>query len=192
MNTKICSRCKEEKDHFEFNKCSKEKSGLKPECRSCGKLYRKINNKKIIKQEKAVRLKNRDSILESRKRHYYKYRSKILKHQLGRQKIRLKTDVSFRLIRRLRNRVYYALKDFRKDCTTIELLGCSVERFKSHLESQFQNGMTWKNYGQWHVDHIRPCASFDLSDAIQLKKCFHYSNTQPLWAKDNIKKKDSY
>lgn len=52
----------------------------------------------------------------------------------------------------------------------------------------FTNGMTWDNYGQWHVDHIRPCALYDLTKEDQQMACFHYTNLQPLWAKDNMSK----
>ena len=63
-----------------------------------------------------------------------------------------------------------------------------MEFFMKYIEAQFKPGMTWERYGEWHVDHIRPCASFDLTDPKQQKICFHYSNLQPLWAADNIKK----
>ena len=68
------------------------------------------------------------------------------------------------------------------------MLGCSIEFFMEYIEKQFKSGMTWQNYGAWHVDHVRPCASFDLTDHEQQKICFHYSNLQPLWAVDNLKK----
>lgn len=68
------------------------------------------------------------------------------------------------------------------------LIGCSIEDLRAHIESQFQPGMTWENYGKWHVDHIRPCVSFNLLDPMQQQECFHYTNLQPLWAEDNIKK----
>lgn len=70
----------------------------------------------------------------------------------------------------------------------LELLGCSVEALKSHLEKLFTSGMSWTNYGKWHIDHKRPCDSFDLSDPLQQKVCFHYTNLQPLWAFDNLSK----
>jgi len=72
----------------------------------------------------------------------------------------------------------------------MELIGCSVEVLWSHIESQFTTGMTKENYGVhgWHIDHIIPCDSFDFSDPEQQKQCFHYTNLQPLWAKDNIAK----
>lgn len=74
----------------------------------------------------------------------------------------------------------------------MELIGCTVEYLRQHLEQQFQPGMSWDNWSisGWHIDHIRPCASFDLTDPIQQAQCFHYTNLQPLWAKDNMIKKD--
>lgn len=92
------------------------------------------------------------------------------------------------LIQNLRNRLYMALKGKLKLLTTKKLLGCSLEEFWKHLESQFQPGMTRENYGKWHVDHIKPCISFDLTKISQQKKCFHYTNLQPLWAEENLKK----
>lgn len=66
------------------------------------------------------------------------------------------------------------------------LVGCNIEEFKKYLESMFVDGMDWGNYGLWHIDHIIPCISFDLSNEQEQRKCFHYTNMQPLWAKDNL------
>jgi len=88
----------------------------------------------------------------------------------------------------LRSRLRKALKGKSKDKSTVDLLGCSIERFKVHLETQFQPGMTWDNYGKWHIDHIRPLSGFDLTSAEELKIVCCYKNLQPLWAKDNISK----
>ncbi len=68
------------------------------------------------------------------------------------------------------------------------MIGCSWIDFKIYLESKFTEGMSWDNYGKWHIDHIVPLSSFDLSDPVQLEKACHYTNLQPLWAKDNLKK----
>lgn len=85
-------------------------------------------------------------------------------------------------------RVAAVMRGRRKTVKTAELVGCSWNELRTYISSKFQEGMTWENYGKWHVDHIKPCASFDFSDVTQLRICFHYSNLQPLWAKDNLKK----
>jgi len=71
----------------------------------------------------------------------------------------------------------------------MELVGCSIEELMKHIESQFTDGMSWENQGEWHIDHVRPCASFDLTDEQQQRECFHYTNLQPLWAEDNLRKR---
>jgi len=102
-------------------------------------------------------------------------------------------DASYRLEHLCRVRIRVAVKGIAKSANTAELIGCSIEHLIKHLESQFKEGMSWKNYGfrGWHVDHIKPCAAFDLSDSSQQRTCFHYTNLQPLWAEDNFKKGDS-
>jgi hypothetical protein len=97
-------------------------------------------------------------------------------------------NIKIRIKCNLGKRIWYALKGFAKSKSTIQLIGCSIENLKIHLEKQFSYGMTWLNYGKWHVDHIRPCASFDLSKKSEQLKCFHYSNLQPLWAVENLRK----
>ena len=74
------------------------------------------------------------------------------------------------------------------------MIGCSILELKQYLELKFKKGMTWDNYSfyGWHVDHIKPCASFDLTDIEQQKECFHYTNLQPLWCNDNWIKGDFY
>jgi len=112
-----------------------------------------------------------------------------------------KTKLEAKIIRNLRSLTYQILHGLRKSKSTLQRLGCSVEEFKRHIESQFQPGMTWDNYGtghngkgmlEWHFDHIRPCASFNLKNQKEQAQCFHYSNFQPLWAKENLIKRDKY
>lgn len=69
-------------------------------------------------------------------------------------------------------------------------LGCSVVELKLYLESKFLPGMDWNNYGKWHVDHIKPLSAFDLTDVEQFKEAVHFTNLQPLWAPDNIRKRN--
>lgn len=123
--------------------------------------------------------------------YYQKHKIKLNNRQKRYNIIRRKTDIKFRLVGNLRHRVGQALKGFCKSKVTQDLIGCSIEFLKQHLEKQFKKGMSWDNYGRWHVDHIRPCASFDLSKVDEQHKCFHYMNLQPLWAKDNFVKNDN-
>ena len=104
----------------------------------------------------------------------------------------LKNNPSARILKSLRCRLLKALdwQSSSKSASTMTLLGCSVDEFRKHLESLWKPGMNWDNYGLygWHIDHIRPCASFDLTKPEQQKKCFHWTNLQPLWAKINLEK----
>lgn len=100
---------------------------------------------------------------------------------------RLKTNRY--LAKNLRSRMYSALKGACKSFGLLDLLGCSMEQFRRHTEVQFKPGMSWDNYGQWHMDHKKPCVKFDLSKPEEQKACFHYSNLQPLWAEENLAKR---
>ena len=137
------------------------------------------------------------------KKYYLKHKDKIkAKRKINRLKqnenARRRTkereigDINFKLKRRLRHRLYLAIKKEFKKGSAIEYLGCSMKNFKEYIASKFQPNMSWENYGDWHIDHIKPCASFDLRDFEQQKVCFHYSNLQPLWAEDNLSKGAKY
>lgn len=105
---------------------------------------------------------------------------------------RRKTDIQFRLKCNLRGRLYSFVKGKTKIGSAIRDLGCTVEYLKLHLEKQFKLGMSWENYGkkegQWSIDHILPLSKFDLTDRQQFIKVCHFSNLQPLWHVDNIRK----
>jgi hypothetical protein len=97
-------------------------------------------------------------------------------------------NLNVRIVENLRTRINRAV--IRKTKHTTELLGCTIEQLRFHLESKFKPGMSWDNYGVygWHIDHVVPCIAFDLTDIEQEKRCFHYSNLQPLWAEENLSK----
>ena len=120
---------------------------------------------------------------------YRKKRKPITKE---RNSQRYKEEPSYRLKLLLRRRIADCIKrnKMSKDLHTMELLGTDIETARLHLENQFKENMSWDNHGNygWHIDHIIPCASFDLTDIEQQKKCFNYTNLQPLWAKDNMSK----
>lgn len=154
--------------------------------------YYKINRTKIIKSSSlwAKRNKLRRNL---RRRIYHKLHIEQLNQKANTfYKIKRKTNLNYRLAWYLRARVNSALKGNPKVATTMNLIGCTIEQFKQHLEAQFQPGMSWNNYGKWHIDHIRPCASFDLSIPEEQRKCFNFINLQPLWAKDNLSKGTKY
>ena len=79
-----------------------------------------------------------------------------------------------------------------KHTSSMELLGCTIEDCRAHLEKQFSDGMSWINHGEWHIDHRKPCASFDMTNGDEQKICFHYTNLQPMFASENISKSDSF
>lgn len=104
---------------------------------------------------------------------------------------RYHSEPEFKILHNLRARMRAALRGKNKSDRTLKLLGCSAADWRSHLERQFRPGMTWENYGPvWHVDHIQPCASFDLTDPAQQRACFNWSNTQPLFVEENLRKGD--
>lgn len=105
---------------------------------------------------------------------------------------RYSSDNSYRTKINLRSRMNLAIKNGYKSDRTEVLIGCSIEYYVQYLESKFKEGMSWDARSEWHIDHIRPCASFDLSDPEQQKICFHYTNTQPLWKFENLSKREKW
>lgn len=106
----------------------------------------------------------------------------------ARRKLRREYDPGYDAMIRLRKRLRKVLAGEKKSASCLRLVGCSSSELEAHIQSLFLPGMSWENRSLWHIDHIRPCAAFDLSDPAQQAKCFHYTNLQPLWAKDNIRK----
>jgi hypothetical protein len=100
--------------------------------------------------------------------------------------------VRSRLVRCLRRRFEKVVAGKDKSAWARRLVGCDLSHLQRHLEQQFKPGMSWTNRSQWHVDHIKPVAKFDLSDPAQVLECFHFTNLQPLWAKENLEKSDNW
>lgn len=160
-------------------------------CRSCYmKQYNQRPEIRAKRLAKASLKRQQESYKESQKVYNLRYsRSENGKSvRLKYHKIKLKEDTKYKLKFYLRCRLNSALRNKQKQGSPIELLGCSVEFLKSYLEVLFQPGMSWDNHGEWHIDHIKPLASFKLEDPDQLREACHYTNLQPLWAKDNLKK----
>jgi hypothetical protein len=177
------------------------------------KNYRELHQEDFKCYKKNWYLKNRIRLNIKSSKYYQNNKKHLLKlNQLWRKenhyssmknhnqylKVRRKDDSLFRLLCNLRSRLTTAIKKSIKSASTKELLGCSIDYVRKHLESQFTDDMSWDNYGRkkktrcWEIDHIKPCASFDMSKESEQRQCFHYTNLQPLWAVDNWKKNDKY
>lgn len=172
ITLKTCSCCGVSKEISLFNKDRKAKDGLQSRCRDCSKAYYQDNKEEILTQQKTYKEANPEKVKALDKA----------------RKEAHKDDPCFILMRSQDSRIYSALKGIKRAASSKELIGCSWDEMATHIESQFQPGMTWQNHGTWHIDHIRPCSSFDFNDPEQQYECFHYTNTQPLWAADNLTK----
>jgi hypothetical protein len=159
------------------------------------KKYREANKEYYKKYREA----NKEYEKERWKKYYKENKEKIKKYrEANKEKInkyrrqKRKTDPLFKMSYNLRNRTYQAFKNkgYSKTSKTQEMSGVDWEVAKQHIEEQFTEGMNWDNQGEWHIDHIIPLAS--ANNEADLKKLCHYSNLQPLWAEDNIKKRDKH
>lgn len=210
METKKCSKCGIEKNVCEFHKSKNTKSGYKTICKECRKLvekpynekYRKKNRENIKlkndlwlknnpdymkKYHKEYNLKNREKITQRLKKWREKNREKYLEQLKIKKKEKYDNNLEYKLKHLLRSRINKILK-FKRNKSSIEILGCTTNDFIKHIESKFLEGMSWDNYGYygWHIDHIIPLSSVKTEEEL-LKLC-HYTNLQPMWGIDNIKK----
>lgn len=150
--------------------------------------YQEKNKEKIKLQEKSWRRKNSERVKNNHKNWYDKNRDYKLQQNKEYRSARMRNDPVFRLSMYLRSRMNALLRG-QTSKKALELLGCSLAEYKVYLENKFYGNINWDNYGTvWHLDHIIPCSAFDLSDPEEQKKCFHYTNTQPLLAKENLRK----
>lgn len=203
---KIKAQCKkcfneiERKRYYEKNKDKIEERKKKPilSKEEYNKKYYEENKDRIIEVNKKYIENNKKIILKKKSEYYQKNKQLILKKLKDKQPIinkyvknRRKENVDLRIAHNLRVRIYSAIKKNMKWKKSKEVLGCDMQTLKKHLEVNFKEGMNWENYGSyWHIDHIRPCSSFDLSIKEEQQKCFHYTNLQPLTAEENHRKSD--
>ena len=159
-------------------------------CLRCWSRLNRTTIREAVNVKKRERYrKNREKILEQNAASTKRHHDRLVNWRRDYEKTRRQNDPSHRLVRYMRTRLWHALKGKDKSRKTLELLGISIEDFKIHLEANFYGNMSWDNYGShWHIDHIRPISSFDLTDGIQLAEACHYTNLQPLLARDNLKK----
>jgi len=168
-------------------------------CSVCDTTFTKVgpNQRYCSKrcQNAIINLRKQESYDPIKKHEYYvKNKTKINKGKTQYRYNKRNNDPLYRLKDNLRSRLNKAIQGDYRAGSAIRDLGCSIEKLKQHLESQFQSNMSWDNYGRkdgircWHVDHIKPLDSFDLSNPEDLRYACHYTNLQPLWADENLKK----
>jgi len=226
METKVCSKCKENKNICEFGKLKSSKDGYRYFCKKCRNNIEKTyegdnvlerkkkwrnNNKEKIKNhyqetkqtildyQKKYREENLGKIKERKKKYYNINKKEILdKNKIYRKNTKnirniyeskkKKNDPIYSLLCGMRSRLcnYLKMCGITKKNKTFDIVGCSPEFLKEHLETQFTDGMSWDNRSEWHIDHIIPLSSAKTED--ELYKLCHYENLQPLWAEDNLKK----
>lgn len=212
--TKICTKCKIPKLTIEFGKNKRSKDGLASWCKTCRKQtqeensdyyrswrknnrerlneykkeYTKLNHDKIKQWKATYRENNRDDIREYMRDYREINRVELRTYHRNYCKNRYETDELFALKIRISSLIRGGLNRFNKGKTsnTIDILGCSIEEFKIHIESQFKEGMTWENRDEWHLDHITPVSWGTNEEEIVALN--HFTNFQPLWEFDNLSK----
>ncbi len=155
--------------------------------------WKKLNRERISECGRQYYLKNRDKIrkyaAKQRQREGFKETNRTYQRNWAREQ---RKRLEVRILGRLRARIHVALRSNggKKFDTTEKLVGCNVEFLKWYIESRFEEGMSWEKVmsGEIHIDHHIPCVEFDLTDELQQRQCFHYSNLRPLWSKDNLRK----
>jgi len=198
---KTCTRCGVEKNVEEFYRKLKGSEERRGDCKVCvnlnNKIYSKINLKKVNDIKRKYVERHKDRVKQSKLKWFDKnpnykkeWAEKNRKKIREKSNYRYKNDVLCKLQNSVRNRIigFLKRKNVNKKNKTFNILGCSPEFLKEHIEKQFKEGMSWENYGLygWHIDHIIPLSSAKTEEEIY--KLAHYTNLQPLWAKDNLAK----
>jgi hypothetical protein len=207
VNNKSCSECGSI-DYCAKGLCGKcyqrnyyHRPEVKVKVKKYGKEYYQQNKEKVKEYNQQPKIKERrkkyiqrPKVKEYRKKYYQqsKVKDKFRIYQKEYNKKRYEKDIHFRIMCCLRARLYQAIKNIKgnKNISTMKLIGCLIEELKIHLEKQFDKKMNWQNMGikGWHIDHKIACCKFDLTNEEEQKKCFHYTNLQPLWHTDHRKK----
>jgi len=213
IEDKICAGCGIEKSRTAFTVNLSAQDGLQGHCKECKaesqRLYAKGHRESMREHSRQYRIDNAESLAAKRKVKYVLNRDAVLENaaiayskadkralrrvQSLREKARMKSDPSFRLIRLLRSRVRQFIKGGSKSESTMGLLGCTADEFRDYFESKFTKGMTWDLVmdGKIHIDHTIPLWAFDVANPVHQKVAIHWSNCAPLWASDNLHKSRS-
>ena len=186
---KRCTKCDSIKLFEDYSPQKAGFMGVTAKCKVCANEYDKdfqSKNPTRAKRDKSPKAK------EYRKQYIAENKDWWRKYEREYRSSRKQEDMFFKIKSNLSSRLSDLIKNRIIGQRTVELLGCDKDTFLQHLESQFTEGMTWENYGLkgWHVDHIMPISSYDLTNEDEVKKACHYTNLQPLWWQDNLEKGD--
>ncbi|HXN74878.1 MAG TPA: hypothetical protein VN855_00105 [Candidatus Acidoferrum sp.] len=206
---KRCIRCKKKKNIKNFSKDNTRKDRRHPYCKECvkqvSKPYFDSHKDEASKRSREWYRNNEDKVKEyysqeevkARRKNYmraYRATHKDRKNETAKQyeSKRCKSDLNYKLAVNLRKRLGIAIKNGQKAGSAVKDLGCSIEELKKYLESKFEPGMTWNNWGlgigNWQIDHIKPLCSFNLSKREEFLRACNFINLQPLWFEDHILK----
>jgi len=164
------------------------------------KAYQQDNKEELAEYKKTYYEGNKEAILEQKKAYYQKNKESIAKYNKVYMRDLRRNDPTVRLLGNMRNGMYLCLKGKIKKSHTLDYVGKNSEELMAYLEVKFTKGMTRENYGEWHLDHIRPLSSFGFDEhevgsqefEKLLYKAWNFKNLQPLWAKDNLIKGNKY
>ena len=220
LKTKVCKNCSTRKLLSFFSNDRNSKDGLKYYCKSCrsgwGKIYYKENRKKLISVAKTYAEKNRNKVKEKQRLYYHANKEKLCAASLDHyyknqerqnalhrrwtkdnkdkvneyQRKRRHNNISIRISHGIGTGIWKSVKENKNGRHWESLVGYNLKQLKQHIQKLFQAGMTWENYGEWHIDHIIPIAAFNFTNPEHedFKRCWSLKNLQPMWAIDNLKK----
>jgi len=187
---RLCKVLKTEEDYYRRNDTGK----LRGLCKECiakrQKIYRNLNREYLTEKKLEWQRDNKEKRREINRRYLIKNREKI--NEYNKYYKREKQSLNARIVSNYRGRIWKAIKRGDKAKRTKELLGCSIEYFKKHIEKRFTKNMSWDNYGDWHIDHIKPCSKYNLKKEKEQLQCFNFKNLQPLWAGENLIKSNKW
>lgn len=192
---RTCNYCHIEKDILVFVKDHKSPSGYTYRCKECAKAHSRLWRLSNLERSRssararywALSEEDRKKTLEASRVYVKLHRKELSQKALERYHADPKHNLRTRIISRLCDTIRANKPGDRK---WFELLGYNADDLKKHLERRFKDGMSWDNYGEWHIDHIIPVSAhnFQSTDDVDFKKCWALKNLQPLWAKDNLRK----
>lgn len=185
-NLKRCNTCKIEKPWVEFNKCNKNKDRLQYNCKTCRQVYRQAHKGEKTAYDKVYYQDHKEEKIAYRQNH----KEERAAYKKVYERERRKTEPDYKLVYNMRIRFNQEMKGITKTCSVTKYLGCTKEEAWAHIESLMSKGMTKDDWGRkgMHIDHIIPLVSFDMRIEADRYAAWHYTNLQPLWAKDNLSK----